>query len=157
MKYIAELYAAQAELNKLLEKREQAEIDIAKKRYQIAALLALTEENEEVDQIIGVNLGGLTDAVLAAFRSAAYRPLTPVQVKERLIQLGFPVCDYKNVMAAIHTVVKRLHEAGKIVDASEGEVAYALAKHLAPALPTEVRNRFKSRFSKNRPMRRGNE
>lgn len=147
MKYVAELYAAQAELNQLLKQREQLEIDIAKKRYQIAALFALTEDNEEVDQVVGMTLGGLTDAVLSAFRSAAYKPLRPVQVKERLAQLGFPVDNYKNIMAAIHTVIKRLFDAGKIVDASEGDVAYALARNLAPARSEEVRSRFNERYN----------
>lgn len=125
---IAALYGAQAELNKMLEQREKLEIEIAKKRYQIAALMALTEQNEEIDREVGMTLGGLTEACLAAFRSAAYSPLTPIQVRERLSLMGFPVEEYRNVLAAIHTVVKRLADAGKIetVVTSNNENAYRL-------------------------------
>jgi hypothetical protein len=111
---IAALYGAQADLNRLLEQRERIEIDIAKKRYQIAALMALTEQNEELYEEVGVNLGGLTSACLATFRSAAYTPLTPMEVRERLSRMGFPVEHYRNLMAAIHTVVKRLADSGKL-------------------------------------------
>jgi hypothetical protein len=126
---IAALYGEQAELNRLLEQREQLEIEIAKKRYRIAALMALTEQK------VGVTLGGLTNACLAAFRSAAYTPLTPVQVRERLSLMGFPVEHYRNVLAAIHTVVKRLADGGKlqtVVMSDQGDAnrlinAYTLA------------------------------
>ncbi|MGA8429002.1 MAG: hypothetical protein WB729_04240 [Candidatus Sulfotelmatobacter sp.] len=123
---IAALYGAQADLNRLLEQREQIEIDIAKKRWEIAALMALTEQNEEIDQEVGMTLGGLTEACLAAFRSAAYTPLTPMQVRERLLLMGFPIEHYRNAMAAIHTVVKRLADGGKLqtVVTSDNENAY---------------------------------
>jgi len=126
---IAALYGEQAELNRLLEQREQLEIDIAKKRYRIAALMALTDQNEEMYDEVGVTLGGLTSACLAAFRSAAYKPLKPVEVRERLSLMGFPVEHYRNAMAAIHTVIGRLVEGGKveIVVTSDNENAYKLA------------------------------
>ncbi len=141
-KYKADLDKANFELADLLIQREEIEIDIAKKRYQIAALMALTEQNEEIDQVVGMTLGGLTEAVLAAFRSEAYKPITPVQVKERLTQLGFPVEHYKNVMAAIHTILKRLYESEKIemVFMSSNENAYRVAP------PKKARGRFGSRF-----------
>jgi hypothetical protein len=126
---IAALYGAQADLNRLLEQRERIEIDIAKKRYQIAALMALTEQNEELYEEVGVNLGGLTSACLATFRSAAYTPLTPVEVRERLSLMGFPVEHYRNVMAAIHTVIGRLADSQRITSVTmpDGETAYRLA------------------------------
>ncbi len=124
--YKADLYVANMELAQLLDEREQVEIEIAKKRYRIAALLALAEENEEIYHEVGVNLGGLTDAVLTAFRSAFPKKLTPVAVKDRLANLGFPIEHYRNAMAAIHTVIGRLADARKIVPAKTetGEAAH---------------------------------
>jgi hypothetical protein len=126
--YQADLDRAHRDLGELLDQREQLEISIAKKKQQIAALMTLTEQNEEVDQVIGMTLGGLTEAVIAVFRAETPKALTPVQVKEKLAQLGFPVAHYRNVMAAIHTILKRLSDGKRIfpVPTADGENAYRL-------------------------------
>jgi len=142
--YKDDLNASRAELVTLLGQREHLEIQIAKKRHQIAALLALSEENEEVGQEIGMSLGGLTDAVLTAFRSAFPNPLTPVGVKDRLLNLGFPVEHYRNAMAAIHTVISRLFDARKIVPVKTaiGEIAYAY-RSLTPGEAKKMMEKFR--------------
>jgi hypothetical protein len=124
--YKADLEQANSELATLLNDRERLEIEIAKKRYRIAALMALTEQNEEIDQVVGMDLGGLTDACRTAFKSEHPKALTPTRVKERISQLGFPTSSYRNVMAAIHTVISRLFDARQIVpvETKDGETAY---------------------------------
>lgn len=143
-KYEHELKLANVQLEFLLEGREEIEIEIAKKKQQIAALMTLAEQNEEIDQVVGMTLGGLTEACVAAFRAAFPEPLTPVQVKERLAQLGFPVKHYRNAMAAIHTVVGRLCTGGRIVPVTtlEGEeTAYRLA--VSSRFSSRVKSKFK--------------
>jgi hypothetical protein len=111
--YKTDLTEANAKLAQLLNDRERLNIEIAKLQFRVAALMTLTED-EEVDQKVGMTLGGLTDAVLTAFRSIFPSAMTPIEAKERLRRLGFPIDHYKNPMAAMHTVISRLYDARKI-------------------------------------------
>ena len=55
---------------------------------------------------------GLTDAVRLAMRSGV--PMTPIDVRERLLAIGVDLSIYSSDLAVIHTVLKRLNEAGEI-------------------------------------------
>jgi hypothetical protein len=55
---------------------------------------------------------GLTDACRLILRNAR-RPMTAVDVRERLTAIGFDHQKYANGLAAIHTVLKRLEESGE--------------------------------------------
>ena len=57
---------------------------------------------------------GLTDACRVVLKGAA-RPMTPLEVRDRLEAIGFDLSKYSNSLAAIHTVLKRLHEAGEVL------------------------------------------
>jgi hypothetical protein len=124
--YNADLYQENLELARLLNERERIDVEIAKKRLRIAALLTLTD-GEEGDQKVGMQLGGVTEAVLTAFRSASPKPITAVEVRDRLEKLGFPIKDYRNGLAVIHTVISRLYDARKIAPQKneKGETAFA--------------------------------
>jgi hypothetical protein len=56
---------------------------------------------------------GLTDACRTILRNAA-RPLTAIEVRDRLASIGFDLGRYANPLAAIHTVLKRLTAAGDV-------------------------------------------
>src|SRR5262245_646702 len=56
---------------------------------------------------------GLTDAVRMVVRGAGV-PMTPVEVRDRLHGMGFDVSKYTNDLAAVHTILKRLNQAGEI-------------------------------------------
>lgn len=56
---------------------------------------------------------GLTDAVRLAVRGAGM-PVTPVEIRDRLVAIGFDLSKYTNQLAAIHTILKRLNDAGEI-------------------------------------------
>ncbi len=68
---------------------------------------------------------GLTDACRLALRGAGL-PLTPLEVRDRLVSMGLELSDYSNELSAIHTVLKRLNDAGEIrfVAKSKGKAAY---------------------------------
>src|SRR5437763_5868789 len=55
---------------------------------------------------------GLTDAVRLALRSGV--PMTPMDLRDRLTSMGVDLSIYSSDLAVIHTVLKRLNEAGEI-------------------------------------------
>ena len=56
---------------------------------------------------------GLTDACRLVYRNAGV-PMSPTEVRDRLRSIGVDLSVYSNEMAAIHTVIKRLNEAGEL-------------------------------------------
>lgn len=68
---------------------------------------------------------GLTDAVRLAVRGAGM-PITPVEIRDRLVAIGFDLSKYTNELAAVHTILKRLNDAGEIrfVPRSSGKHQY---------------------------------
>ena len=70
----------------------------------------------------------ITDAVRLAMRSGV--PMTPLDVRERLLGIGVDLSAYSNDLAVIHTVLKRLNAAGelRIIPKPSGKNAYLWAK-----------------------------
>jgi hypothetical protein len=119
-----DLIEARNALAAKLAERERLDVEIAKEQRRTAALTALVNESEEVDELLDLKLGGLTAAVRSVFMAASNYGLTPKEVRDRLAQLYFPVKEYKNFMASLHTILNRLREAGEIrpaiIDRHEG-------------------------------------
>ena len=67
---------------------------------------------------------GITDACRLVLRGGT--PMTPVEVRDRLLGIGVDLSIYTNDLSAIHTVLKRLNEAGeiRIVPRASGKHAY---------------------------------
>jgi hypothetical protein len=67
---------------------------------------------------------GLTDACRLVLRGGL--PMTPVEVRDRLLEIGVDLTVYVNDLSAIHTVLKRLNESGEIrlVPRPSGKNAY---------------------------------
>ena len=78
---------------------------------------------------------GLTDACRVVLKGAA-RPMTPLEVRNRLEAIGFDLSKYSNSLAAIHTVLKRLNEAREVlfVELPSGKFAC----EWRPVLPSVV-------------------
>jgi hypothetical protein len=55
---------------------------------------------------------GLTDACRLVIRAGV--PMTPVEVRDRLRGIGIDLTAYSSELSAIHTVLKRLNEAGEV-------------------------------------------
>jgi len=110
----AALTKAREELAALFRQREELEVRIAKQQRRVAALVTLVDDTEATDQLLGLNLGGLTDAIRTTLRTAGSRGLTTSEVTARLDQLFFPVNDYKNFRASLGTVLKRLIASGEV-------------------------------------------
>jgi hypothetical protein len=63
---------------------------------------------------------GLTDACRLALRGAGLA-LTPLAVRDRLMAIGVDLSIYSNELAAIHTILKRLNDAGEIRVVTKGQ------------------------------------
>ena len=55
---------------------------------------------------------GLTEAIRLIMRAGV--PMTPVEVRDRLCAIGFDTGKYVNDLAAVHTILKRLNQAGEL-------------------------------------------
>jgi len=56
---------------------------------------------------------GLTDACRTVLRNAGV-PMSPTEVRDRLVAIGVDLSKYSNELAAIHTVLRRLNDSGEI-------------------------------------------
>src|SRR5688572_9660279 len=56
---------------------------------------------------------GLTDAIRTVLRYGGLA-MTPIEVRDRLKSIGFDLSKYSNDLAAVHTTLKRLNEAGEV-------------------------------------------
>jgi hypothetical protein len=116
--------SARERLQELL--RKEAEI-----KEQIAGWIPVVEQlaslcGENMDQALvkranpASNLEiaaqdmGLTESIRWVFRQGHLVPLTPVQVRNELAQMGYDLEKYKHVMPPIHNTLNRLKEAGEI-------------------------------------------
>jgi hypothetical protein len=100
----ADLRQARAVLRDLLERREKLEVAIAKQRQKVAVL----DDQGGDDMSPELDTGGLTNACRSALRAAGSRGLTPAELRNRLKELRFPIQNYENGLAAVHTILKRL-------------------------------------------------
>jgi hypothetical protein len=147
-----EVEEAREELASLFKQREELEVRIAKQQRRVAALATLVDESEQSDQILELNLGGLTDVVRSALRAGGPRGLTPMEMRTRLSQLSFPTNEYKNFMASLHSVIKRLVDAGEvrtiIFDKHEGRdgSVYQWVGGIKNKSEGRFKNRFESRL-----------
>lgn len=139
-KYREAFEASMQELNALLNEREELEsmrklLDqrIEKLRQVAVGLGGICGEN--IDTIGGkwpelINdrapeITGLTDAIREVLSMHSEHYLSPIHIRDFLTDMGFDTGKYKNVLASIHTVLKRLRSQKEVVDtSSEGKVVY---------------------------------
>src|SRR5262249_44025819 len=88
---------------------------------------------------------GLTDACRLVLRGGV--PMTAVDVRDRLLHIGVDLSTYSNDLAVIHTVLKRLNEAGEIrlLPRPAGKSAYLYvqpvrAMAIGPAVAEYIRH-----------------
>jgi hypothetical protein len=145
-----ELIEARKNLEQMYVEMDTLEMRIAKQKRVIAALTELADMSEDSEPPAGL-VKGITDACKTAVLGAD-KPLYPSEVRDRIKTLGFP--DQKNLLASVHTVLKRLDEAGEIKLLEDGSyrrmtlgdrIAHndeRVAAGKAPIPPESVRKRF---------------
>jgi hypothetical protein len=119
--YRAALEAAAKEYETLGEQRRQIDERLTQLAQTIGTLSRLIGLSPTVPLSI-------TDAVRLAMRAGV--PLTPPEVRDRLLSIGVDLSQYSNELAVIHTVLKRLNEAGeiRILPKANGKHAYLWTK-----------------------------
>lgn len=77
---------------------------------------------------------GLTDAVRLVVRRGV--PMTPVDVRDGLLAIGFDLSKYANELAAVHTILKRLNQSGELrfIPRATGKHQYALKRAVVPVV-----------------------
>ena len=115
--YRAALAAAVTEYEELGAKRREIDARLANLAQTIGTLSRLLGLTPTVPL-------GLTDACRLVLRAGV--PMTPVEVRDRLLGIGVDLSIYTNELSAIHTVLKRLNEASeiRIVPRPNGKHAY---------------------------------
>ena len=103
--YRRALDAATAEYEALGQQRQQIDKRLSELAQTISTLSRLCGLTPTVPW-------GLTDACRVVLRSGA--PMSPMDVRDRLLGIGFDLSKYSSELAAIHTVLKRLNEAGEL-------------------------------------------
>jgi len=77
---------------------------------------------------------GITDAVRLALKTSV-RPLRPKGVAEQLRKWKFAVHEYTNVLASIHTILKRLVKSGEATEVLlSGKKAYQRVNEVSRVL-----------------------
>jgi len=119
--YRAALEAAAKEYEALGEQRRRIDERLTQLAQTIGTLSRLLGLTPSVPLSI-------TDAVRLAMRAGV--PMTPTEVRDRLLSIGVDLSIYTNELAVIHTVLKRLNEAGEIrlLPKRGGKTAYLWAK-----------------------------
>ena len=119
--YRSALEAAVREYEALGEKRREIDDRLAQLAQTIGTLSRLLGLTPTVPMSI-------TDGVRLAMRSGV--PMTPTDVRDRLLAIGVDLSIYSNVLAVIHTVLRRLNEAGEIrlIPKPSGKNAYLWVK-----------------------------
>lgn len=104
--YKAALDAACREYERLLAERTALDDRLSKLQETIASLTRLCGYEPTVPW-------GLTDAIRVILQRSD-QEITSLDVRERLRTIGFDLSKYANELAAIHTVLKRLHRGGEL-------------------------------------------
>ena len=153
--YRRALEAAVREYEALGEQRQQIDRRLAELAQTLSTLSRLCG-------IVPTVSVGLTDACRLVLRGAGM-PMSPTEVRERLKSFGFDLTRYTNDLAAVHTTLKRLNDAGElrfVARPGTGEKAYvwdrpARAALLGPDIASVMREmdekRRAPRTSKKKP------
>lgn len=106
----SELAKAMDKLEQLLVEQDALATRIAKQKRVIAVRKELSKLEEETGPPVGL-VSGITDACRTVLRSAE-KPLLPTEVRDRVEHYGIP--EQRNLLASVHTVIRRLKEAGEV-------------------------------------------
>lgn len=116
--YNVALESAKAELDDLLQKRREISLRVLRLQQTVSSLEALSEE-DEAEKVTVEKQGvpfttNLTAAIRYVFRELPNSGLTPVEVKNHLINMGVNLDKYKQPMVPIHNTLKRLAHQGEL-------------------------------------------
>ena len=111
--YRAALEESKRKLRKLVDQRDDINRKSARPDQAILANANMLDDPEETSAELTemteiVVPTGLTDAVRRALREAGNAGLTPVEVRQSIVDSGIDLKGYSNPLSTIHTILKRL-------------------------------------------------
>ena len=116
--YKQALLAAEADLAKAVSARDKWTMEVARLQQLTRSLALMVAKTHKLEA--DADLVGLQETVLSIIRTAT-RPVTPIEVRERLMSLGFDLNKYRQPMAVIHSAIKRLVVAGLLYEPERGK------------------------------------
>jgi len=132
--------AAKRELGDLLKRREQIDKRIVTLKPILNDLAALCEAKTDQEFMHTVfpkdtKSCGITDLVRLALKREM-EPLAPVDVRNQVLFLRPDLSKQSNLLASVHTVLKRLVKSGEVdeVPALSGKKAYRWISEVARVL-----------------------
>jgi hypothetical protein len=109
--YIQEARKYEAELERLTNERDSLNVRIAKLKMDLGALYQLSDERPRrhamARRLARLSKQSLTVAIEEAFR-ATTDPLNATEVRERIELMGYDGSRHSNLLASVHTTLKRL-------------------------------------------------
>jgi hypothetical protein len=118
--------AAKLDLLERLQKRDALDQQIRKLKQTVKALGELCgAPAEELDKLLLVEgfaidaKPGFTDAIRRLFR-IHQTALSPTEIRDNLVKMGIGV-NQVNLLSSIHTVLRRMAEAGEIERTNDGK------------------------------------
>jgi hypothetical protein len=137
--------AAASELNELLAEQERIDERILSLRKTMTALSTLIGQNSEKDKDFMDQLSGqirtmidvsLTDDIHKILM-AARRPLTAIEIRAELKELGQTLAEQSNPLATIYAILNRLAESGRAHETiKDGKKAWERMTRMAEAFRT---------------------
>lgn len=130
MEELAELMSEREEIDV---RREEVERRITRLRDAIVGLgnlcnksaYEIARERPELFPDTASPDVGFTDAIRNVFREGKEYFFSPVEIRDYLEFEGFDISKYKNVLASIHSIVKRLKNKNEIFEGTrDGKVVY---------------------------------
>jgi hypothetical protein len=132
--YKDSLETAKAEMEALLDEQAQIEQRLG---YIVSRIQVLRKTILSLGELLGEEFEpetvGITEAIRKILQDSADERgsyTSPVGVRNALQKNAFPLSEYKNALAVIHTTLKRLEEQGEIEGAAgtNGRVYYRWKK-----------------------------
>jgi hypothetical protein len=126
----ATLKRARTELKRLRRNRDILDAQIAKLEQVEAALQGVAEPRRKA-----ANLASITDVVRTAIQGAR-QPITPTELRDEVLALGFDKRKYSQFLASLHVVLKRLVKSGEVREFTFADTKkYWWALKLMPPAP----------------------
>ena len=124
----------QGELERLLQERTRLDARILQLQHDIRHVARMVDVTVD-DPITQL---GLTDAIRYVIQHAG-KHMTPVDVRDELLKRYCDPEDYRNLLASVHTVMKRLERAGEITfDGTKAEWTGGLPIPLIGFVPSRA-------------------
>lgn len=126
------------EVERLAKQRRELDDQISKVSRLIAANISMLPEEEQAEYTAAltdtVPTTGLSDAILRVLRG---KFLSPIGVREALIEGGYDLSSHVNPLASIHTTLKRLFAARRIdvKQFPDGKLFYGRWEGDRPTIP----------------------